>query len=331
MIKLVFLLFGLLTVGGIIWHIGPDLILNTIQQLGPVALGFILFPLVTVYVLEAYGWHVTLGAVLARRVGFIRLFGIRMAGEVINMTTPTAYVGGEPMKAYLLRRFGVPMVDGMASVVTAKTTMTLAQVLFILMGIGLMFGLVGSSRDSVFAALISVGLLAFGVVLFVVAQRYGMAYGLLKAVRKTGIYLPFLEHREAELRSLDETIRRFYVERRAAFYLAVTIYLVAWMIETFEVYAILYFLNVPVDLLSAFSIAALSVLIKGGTFFIPGSLGAQEGGYLLLLMGFGYDQVTGITFALIRRLREILWIGLGLIFLMALKSDREMTSAQEST
>jgi uncharacterized membrane protein YbhN (UPF0104 family) len=91
------------------------------------------------------------------------------------------------------------------------------------------------------------------------------------------------------------------------------------MMETLEVYAILYFLGMRIDVWVALSIAALTVLIKGGTFFIPGSLGAQEGGYTLLLMTFGYSEVTGITFALIRRMREILWIVFGLVCLMFLK------------
>ena len=56
-----------------------------------------------------------------------------------------------------------------------------------------------------------------------------------------------------------------------------------------------------------------------GTFFIPGSLGAQEGGYTLLLMSFGYTEVTGITFALLRRFREIFWILIGLGCLMLFK------------
>jgi hypothetical protein len=67
--------------------------------------------------------------------------------------------------------------------------------------------------------------------------------------------------------------------------------------------------------LSAISISALSVFIKSGTFFIPGSLGAQDGGNMLLLKAFGYSDVTGITFALVRRFRELVWIGLGLLCL----------------
>ncbi|TMQ26358.1 MAG: hypothetical protein E6K65_15275 [Nitrospirae bacterium] len=67
--------------------------------------------------------------------------------------------------------------------------------------------------------------------------------------------------------------------------------------------------------LSAISISALSIFIKCSTFFIPGSLGAQDGGNLLLLNAFGYSDVTGITFALLRRFRELVWIGIGLLCL----------------
>jgi len=71
----------------------------------------------------------------------------------------------------------------------------------------------------------------------------------------------------------------------------------------------------PAMAFSAISIGGLSVFIKGGTFFIPGSLGAQDGGNLLLLKAFGYSDVTGITFALLRRFRELVWIGIGLLCL----------------
>src|ERR687895_531931 len=99
------------------------------------------------YAVEAYGWRLTLGS-HARRLSFGRLFAIRTAGEVVNMTTPTAYVGGEALKAYLLKRHGVPIVDAMASVVTAKTTMTLAEVVFILMGIVLSFWTMGAAKSA---------------------------------------------------------------------------------------------------------------------------------------------------------------------------------------
>ncbi len=303
---------------GIISHIGLGSILDTISQLGPVPVICILLPMIAVYALEAMGWQLTLGS-YSGQVGFLRIFAIRMAGETVNVTTPTAYVGGEPLKAYLLKRYGVPLVEGLASVITAKTTMTLAQILFILLGIGLAFWIIGDADQYGIPMLVSVGLLVFGVGLFVGLQRYGIGMGVLRICRRVGLHMNFLETREGKLQELDQTIQDFYSRRRSTFYTTLGTFLAAWLLESVEVYAILYFLHAGIDVWASISIAALTVFIKGGTFFIPGSLGAQEGGYTLLLVSFGYSEVTGITFALIRRLREILWILVGLGCLMLLK------------
>jgi hypothetical protein len=74
-------------------------------------------------------------------------------------------------------------------------------------------------------------------------------------------------------------------------------------------------LGEPVTIMAAIAIGALSVFIKGGAFFIPGSLGAQDAGNLLLVTTFGYGEVSGITFALLRRFRELVWVTIGLVWL----------------
>ena len=194
MIRLVFLTIGTLFLLGLIWHIGPSQIYLVLDRLGPVVLLVMLLPMVLVYGLEAYGWQLTLGA-LGSRVGLFRLFAVRMAGEAINVTTPTGYVGGEPMKAYLLQQYGVTMVEGLASVVTAKTTMVLAQILFMLMGVGLTVWILGSSDYDVLAVILSVGMLMMGLVLLYAVQRYGIGAGLLRLLRVMRIHLSFLETR----------------------------------------------------------------------------------------------------------------------------------------
>jgi uncharacterized protein (TIRG00374 family) len=318
-LKLILLILGLAALIGIILHVGFESILHTISQLGFLHFGIILLPMIAAYGLEAWGWQLTLGA-HAQKIGFLRLFAIKMAGETVNVTTPAAYVGGEPLKAYFLKQSHVPMVDGVASVITAKTTMTLAQVLFILLGGALAFWIIGQAGGYWMAGLVGVGILAFGIGLFVLLQRYGLGMACLGLVRACGIHLTLLEKRQSQLQELDGIIRSFYWHHQQTFYSAFVLFFLAWLIETLEVYAILYFLDVSsFDLWTSLSIAALAVFIKGGTFFIPGSLGAQEGGYTLLLMTFGYSEVTGITFALIRRVREIFWILFGLLCLMLLK------------
>ncbi|MYA29408.1 MAG: flippase-like domain-containing protein [Nitrospira sp. SB0672_bin_25] len=318
MIRLLFLAAGFVVLGGLIWHIGLPQIWETVERVGFVAFCIILTPLLVVYLLDAYGWSLTLGQ-WSGRVGFVRLFMVRMAGEAINVTTPTAMLGGEPMKAYLLTRYQVPMVEGLASVVTAKTIMVVAQIFFMLSGLGVTLWMVGTGEYNVLVALLTLGLLGFGVFLFLLLQRYGIGRGLLAVADACRIRSQRLETWRPQLLDLDDTIRTFYRERRRTFLLALGVHFVAWLTELFEVYAILYFLGAEVGWLSSFSIAAIAVLIKGSVSFVPGGLGAQEGGYLFLLMVLGHDEVTGITFALIRRLREILWILIGLVFLAVLR------------
>ncbi len=320
MIRFLLFVAGLLTLGLIVWHIGPGNIYDTAVQLGPVALLVMLIPSIIMYVIEAYGWKVTLGP-LGKDIPFWRVLAIRTAGEAVNMTTPSGYVGGEPLKASLLRKHHVPMEEAYTSVIIAKTTMTIAEVLFILLGIALSVWLLGgndSSGQTVAAALLSVGLLALGTAAFVFVQRQGLCTWLLESLRKIGLKIAYLEAREKQLRSLDRAIFEFYRHKRPAFYTSTGLYFLGWMAEALEVYVILYYLGGPAMALSAISIGALSVFIKGGTFFIPGSLGTQDGGNLLLLEAFGYSGVTGITFALLRRFRELVWIGLGLLCLAML-------------
>ena len=317
-LKAALFVLGALTLSLLVWHIGITRIYEAVTQLGPSAMAAILLPSLLMYVLEAYGWQVTLG-LGAKDVPFWRVLAIRTAGEVVNMTTPTAYVGGEPLKAYLLARQGVPLIEGLASVVTAKTTMTIAQILFILAGIGLGFWLLGSdgsARQTVTAALVSVGLLLFGVGAFVLIQRQGMFTWMLKILRRLGLRLEYLESREQQLMELDRTIADFYGRRQAAFLLSTVLFLLGWLAEALEVFVMVLCLGEPITVLSAVAIGALSVFIKGGTFFIPGSLGAQDAGNLLLLTAFGYGEVTGITFALLRRFREFVWIAIGLLCLV---------------
>src|SRR5512141_1640060 len=134
---------------------------------------------------------------------------MRTAGAAVNRTSLAGFVGGEPLKAHLLRKHHVPMEEAFTSVIIAKTTMTIAEVLFILLGIALGVWLLGGSASSgrtVPAALLSVGLLAIGTAVFVFVQRQGLFTWLLECLRRVGLKIAYLEAREEQLRSLDRAI-----------------------------------------------------------------------------------------------------------------------------
>lgn len=323
MLRYILLTLGLVVLSLLVWHIGPANIYEAATRLGPTALLAVLIPSVIMYSVEAYGWKVVLGRA-AQGVPFWRLLTIRTAGEVVNMTTP-AYVAGEPLKAYLLKKYHIPMKDGAASVVIAKTTMTIAEVFYILTGIALAFWILGtgsSAGQTITAALLGIGLLVFSIAGFVFIQQRGLFASILSLVKKLGLRIRSLEAQEEHLRSIDQTIQNFYSHHQKAFYASMGLYFLGWMVESMEVFGIIYLLGASVSVLSAFSIGALAVFIKGGSFFVPGSLGAQDAGNLLLLQAFGYSDVTGITFALLRRFRELVWIGIGLLCLAMVGKGR---------
>jgi glycosyltransferase 2 family protein len=118
-VRMTLLVLGLFTLVGLLHQIGPIRIYDAAAQIGPFGMVLILLPSTVMYLVDCVGWRVTVGA-HASGVSFFQLFVIRTAGEVVNATIPTGYVGGEPVKAYLLAQYGIPMADGFASVILRR-------------------------------------------------------------------------------------------------------------------------------------------------------------------------------------------------------------------
>ncbi|MDF0673851.1 MAG: hypothetical protein P0120_05850 [Nitrospira sp.] len=131
--------------------------------------------------------------------------------------------------------------------------------------------MLGVQRVRRSAALLSVGLLVCSIGGFVFIQQRGLFASILSLVKKLGVRIRSLETHEEHLRSIDQTIRNFYSHHQKAFLRRWRCTL-GWMAESLEVFGIIYVLGGSVSALSALSIGALAVFIKGGSFFIPGSL-----------------------------------------------------------
>ncbi len=313
MIKGLLLLLGLTLLAYMIHQVGLNNILDQLIKLGFNA-PIILIPYTFVYVFDALGWRMTLGA-KAREIGFLQLFLNRMAGEAINYITPSAYLGGEPVKAYLLQKHGIPLMDGLASVVTAKTVMVISQVLFVLLGIGLAFSSQHSNSGIIHAAALVVTLVSLAAVFLVFVQHRGMFTGILWLLETLRLPAGFLKRREGKLKDLDATILAFYGQHRSYFFFALLFFFLGWFSGSFEIYLLMHFLDLPISLRTAISLEALATVIRAAVFFIPSGLGAQEGGNILLFTSFGFSPVLAMAFSIIRRMREAIWITIGLLYL----------------
>ena len=57
---------------------------------------------------------------------------------------------------------------------------------------------------------------------------------------------------------------------------------------------------------TALLIESLGQALRSAAFLVPGALGIQEGGYLLLGAAFGLDPATALALSLVKRTREVL-------------------------
>ncbi|MFN3466785.1 MAG: lysylphosphatidylglycerol synthase transmembrane domain-containing protein, partial [Candidatus Brocadiales bacterium] len=272
-LKLVLLLVGLTGFAFLLYRLDATAVYDDISKLGWRFIP-LLIPYMLVFALDTLGWRYALKN-LTPDLKFLGLFAARMAGESINCLTPSAYLGGEPIKVYLLKTYNVSTVDGMASVVISRTIMTLAQVVFVLAGVALAFSRLKDTNSllAITAITLLLGIPLTGMVL--VSRKKGLFTATLNLLRKFKIHIRFLEDRTSKLKELDDTIAEFYSTNKRGFYLCFLFYFLGWLAGMIEVYLILQFLGVSIDLPVAFIIEALFTVARSVSSFIPGSLGGQ--------------------------------------------------------
>ena len=235
-------------------------------------------------------------------LGFTTAIRIRWIGESVNQLLPAAQIGGDFVRARLVFHCGVPGVVAGASVVADLTLGILTQILFSLIGLVLLVRVDGV-QGTLVPAIIGIGIISVLLALFFKVQKSGL-FGFLTRV------LEFIARgREWMLlvgssKALDENIISLYRRRRDVL-LSCGFRMFAWFAGAGEVWLGLYFLGHPITLWEAVMLESLTPMIRSAAFFVPGALGVQEGGIMVLgaLIGLGPD--TALALSLIKRVREL--------------------------
>lgn len=271
----------------------------------------LLLPYGLVNYLTALSWRYLL--LTGQGPSMTRLFFLRLAGESINQLTPTASMGGEPYKAVRLQASGVPWEDATASVVIQKGIMVLSLVLYVFFGLALIpFMLPGAASH---LGLLTLGavILAFLGVTFVVVQGKNPCVSTIRFLDRFGLCPARLKAREEDCAGLDARLSGFYREHPGRCLAAFLLVFIGWPLHAAEVYLFFRLIDYPVSWVLALSLDALTVLCAALGFMIPASVGVQDLGTILLALGFNLGAALGAAFSIVRRLREIFWLALGLV------------------
>lgn len=313
LLRLLYLAIGLTLLGWILADVDLGSVWRQVTSVGVIGLGIILAAFAVEFGADVASWQMTFRSVPLRPRWLGRLYLVRMVGEAWNIITPMASIGGEPVKVVLLKKYyGVSYSEASASILLAKTTNLIALVIFLCGGFILL--LHDPRFSTAYRSTAAAGLAGFTIAIagFYLVQRLRVSSKLgvrLSKWRLGARLADALHHVEA----FDDRLVDYYVARRRRFLCASTLALCNWFTGALGIYLTMYFLGLPVSFAEAWIIEALAQLVRAGTFFIPASIGAQEGIFVLVCGVLTGDASAGLAAALVRRFRELIWIIVGLL------------------
>jgi putative membrane protein len=239
----------------------------------------------------------------------------RWVGESANSLMPAGQLGGPVLMTRHLAQRGMRMQDAAAVITVSTTLQTFAQIAFALLGVALLGAQASHISQHALrtSGLIASGLLALQVGGFYWIQRRGLFSRLMRAATRFAGKRDWSQWMN-QAQAIDLAVQDTYT-RGGPVATSFLLSLVGWLVGTGEVYLILQLIHRPVGWLDALLLESLGQAIRGAAFAIPGALGVQEGGYLLLAPLAGLPPDAALALSLAKRARELLLGVPGLLYL----------------
>jgi putative membrane protein len=240
----------------------------------------------------------------------------RWAGESVNSLMPAGQIGGPMLMVRYLAQRGMLARDAAAVITVSTTVQTVGQMIFALIGLALLSGY-ASGIGMLMPVLAVIVFCSAMVVGFFFAQRRGL-FG--RAMRFASRFAArFSKKRDwsslvSRAEAVDNAVVDLY-KRPGPVAASFALSLAGWVIGTGEVWLALHMMGSPVGWTEALMLESLGQAIRGAAFAVPGSLGVQEGGYLLLARLIGLPPEAALALSLAKRARELLLGVPGIVYL----------------
>ncbi len=246
---------------------------------------------------------------------FLELSIYRLHSYTIGYLTPTAQLGGEPLRIYHLRERNVPLKHAVASVVIdrimehATTTVFIISGFLVLLAKGLLQG------DDIFFVGIVLAMISVLLLYFYLTTVYNK--GPLSSI----IQLLRLHRFEAinnsisRIEEVEETLHFYFTKHRLTMVYCVAVSIVYFLLIIFEYWMLMYFFGVTITFTQALILATLPML--GYMLPIPGGLGALEGLQLTTFAATHLPEALALPLIMTVRLKDLVFLFAGMISISA--------------
>ncbi len=310
--KFIFLFVGVALLGVVLLNTDLEQLWQQVAAVGATGMVLVLLVYAFYFGADAVSWHIVLPAVPLTPRWMGRLYVVRMIGEAYNNITPTASLGGEPIKAWLLKsNWGIPLRDAGASLVIAKTTSMFSLVLFVAIGAAMLISDPQFTATHKAVALAGLAFIVLNAVVFFLMQRLRLSTFVARKLGSSR-FGKKLAGGIAAAEDIDRQFEHFYSQHSVRLFWSFMLAMANWVLGVLEVYVILHFVGYPATFAEVWMIECMVQLVRTVTFFIPAGLGTQEGAFLIGVGALTGVPSAGVATAVIRRCRDLLWIGASL-------------------
>lgn len=263
---------------------------------------------------------------------FWRIFRLTITGYALNYATPVGGLGGEPYRIVELSK-DIGNQRAASSVILYAMMHVFAHfwlwfsTVFLYLALAAAGDLPFTSATAVVLAIITVFcLIAF--YLFSKGYRHGLTFKVIRLIGKIpglkGWSTRFLERHSEALHNIDHQIAALHQQDKRAFYSSLLLEYLSRIVQSMEIMFMLLLFGIDcgggwtgltLTFLHSILILSFTTLLANLIGFLPMQLGVQEGGFVISIAAMGLSAALGLFVSIICRVREIVWIIIGLILM----------------
>ncbi len=224
----------------------------------------------------------------------------RLLREAAADLLPFSQLGGIALGAWLVVQGGVSRPRVYASFVVDMSTEMASQLVFTLMGIGLLLSILAAGPEAASLRpqiLAGVGVIAIFTVGLLVAQRPALAF----AQKMANAILPASA---GAIEDVGIELRRIYSHRQSVL-LAFLLNLAGWILSALGAWIALRLMGIDISIWTVLALESVIFALRSAAFMIPAGIGVQEAGYALLGPALGISPEVALALALIKRARDL--------------------------